>query len=111
MEIPRNEQEELDITQPQECSAVPCQPAAISVPVTVRPIARAGEVNTFCCGEPKVTQTSNSVRYNNNRNMGGGCSFVITQNICIEIPIDFSAQVFTDTPQIDCGVPYLQKGH
>lgn len=72
--------------------------ANISVPVTVKPRVNTKETITFCCGEPTLTKRSCSCE--NSRH--AQCSFVLSQNIRIEIPIEFSADAFVKEPGINC---------
>lgn len=79
------------------CESVFYQKETVCVPVRVTPFARPGTARTTCCGEPVI-------------NMGGECagrqtycSFTVTQNLCIEIPISFGAQIETGTATVQCG--------
>jgi len=85
----------------QSCSAITYQSATLSIPVTVNPVVNTGNINTFCCGEPVISISSCSVK--NNERPNGGCRFTITQSICIEIPIEFSAKAHIETPGVQCG--------
>ncbi|MGE4486011.1 MAG: hypothetical protein AB7C97_12975 [Oscillospiraceae bacterium] len=84
----------------KNCTAVAFQSAVVSVPVFVKPKATTGEISTFCCGEPRITtfphhKTTCGPKQN-------GCSFILTQNICIEIPIEFSADAIAEFPHVEC---------
>ena len=95
-----HEQHHSDNQASEGCIAVTYQSAAVSVPVTVQPKVSTGHINTFCCGEPIITPSSYKITCNQK---SGGCSFVLTQNICVEIPIEFSANACVDSPRIICG--------
>lgn len=85
------------------CTVITHQNARVSVPVTVKPKVSAGDIKSFCCGEPKVTPSPYTISckpYPDSR-----CSFVLTQNICIEIPIEFSADAVLSPPCIACPEP------
>ena len=84
----------------ESCMALTYQSAAVSVPVTVRPKVSTGNINTFCCGEPSINSSPYKIICNSK---SGNCSFILTQNVCIEIPIEFSAEAYTGCPIIECG--------
>lgn len=84
----------------ESCTAYTYQSASVSVPVTVRPKVKTGTINTFCCGEPKISPSPFKLICNPN---SGNCSFLLTQSICIEIPIEISADAVTSCPYIKCG--------
>ncbi len=84
----------------ESCTAFTYQSAAVSVPVTVRPKVSTGNINTFCCGEPSISPSPYKIICNSK---AGNCSFILTQNICVEIPIEFSAEACTGYPYIECG--------
>lgn len=83
------------------CEKITYQPATVCVPVKVTPSASAGAVNTFCCGEPTVTPCSCYVLSRGNVN--GSCNYTISQNICVEVPIQFNAIACVGDPSVECG--------
>lgn len=80
----------------QTCPATAYQQATVCVPVVVRPFASAGIPITFCCGDPIVTPGPVSCV----GTPGGACSFTITQNICVEVPVIFGARTRVGTPAV-----------
>ena len=84
----------------ESCTAYTYQSAAVSVPITVRPKVSTGNISTFCCGEPSLTPSPFEISCSTK---SGTCHFVLTQNICIEIPIEFSADACSGCPRIECG--------
>lgn len=85
----------------KNCTVLTYQSANVSVPITVKPRVNTGPISTFCCGEPKVTPASYTVKYNSGS--GSGCCYTISQNICIEIPVEFSANAYANPPRVICG--------
>ena len=81
------------------CTALTYQSAAVSVPISVRPKVSTGNITMFCCGEPIIIPSPYKIICGSK---SGDCNFILTQNICIEIPIEFSAEAFTGCPYIDC---------
>ena len=81
----------------QTCLKYAYQKASVCVPVEVIPFADPGDIKTFCCGEPIVTS------YKDHCN--GKCSFMITQYICVQVPVTFGADAFVGDPRVSCGTP------
>jgi len=73
------------------------QEANISVPFTVEPRVNTKEATSHCVGEPEVKQKTIICECCNKSIM----SFVLSQNICIEIPIEFSAEAKARAACID----------
>ncbi|MEG0330702.1 MAG: hypothetical protein RR537_09230 [Longicatena sp.] len=90
------------ITQPlngdHTCPAVGYQSASICVPVTVTPFANAGITSTKCCGNPVVAPGINTCGGIKN----GACTFTITQNICVAVPVDFGANAIVGDTFVNC---------
>ena len=86
--------------EPKSCTAIAFQSAVVSVPVLVKPKATAGEISTFCCGEPRITTFPHYKAACGPKQ--DGCSFILTQKLCIEIPIEFSADAFAEFPRVEC---------
>ena len=84
-----------DCTEPEE--SVFYQRETVAVPVTVVPYAVPGAAKATCCGEPIVGTGSPC------QGSREACSFVITQNLCIEIPISFGAVIETGEAIVQCG--------
>ena len=84
----------------RDCEAVAYQRLAVCVPVTITPFANALPTTTFCCGDPIITPANGTC--NGTRN--GSCTFTITQNICVEVPVEFGATPEVGDPFVQCGV-------
>lgn len=79
------------------CESVFYQKETVCVPVKVTPYAKAGTAKASCCGQPVVragAQCSGSQT---------SCTFTIIQNLCIEIPVSFGADIETGTASVECG--------
>jgi len=88
----------IDIShQDKKCETVASLPMRVSAPVTVAPYIRQLPATISCCGEPTLTPISSC--------RGGRCSFVITQNLCIEIPIEIGATSKIGNPRTQCFGP------
>jgi hypothetical protein len=85
--------------EPETCTSTGYQPATVCTPVTVTPFADAGDTTTFCCGDPIITPGAAVCAGTRN----GSCTFTITQDICIEVPIEFGANAVTGDTFVECG--------
>jgi hypothetical protein len=79
------------------CDSVFYQQETVCVPVKVTPFATPGTARTTCCGAATVSRESLCPGSQTS------CSFVITQNLCIEIPVSFGATVETGAAVVQCG--------
>lgn len=81
------------------CPATGYQSVAVCVPVTVTPFARIETTTTHCCGDPVVTPNATVCP----GTINGSCRFTITQNLCVEIPVEFGATATVGSPSVQCG--------
>ena len=79
------------------CESVFYQRETVCVPVTVTPFAEPGTATATCCGDPVISTTAQCPGTRTS------CTFTITQNLCIEIPISFGATIETGTAVVHCG--------
>lgn len=80
------------------CPAVGYQPATICVPVTVEPFAKAGITRTKCCGDALVIPGRQGCTGIKN----GVCTFTVSQNICVAVPVEFGVCVSGEQTQVHC---------
>ncbi len=95
-----NKSDAVILQQVQTCPAIGYQPATVCVPVRVTPFANALPTTTFCCGMPVVTPGATICT----GVVNGSCTFTITQNICMAIPVEFGANAAVGRPAVLCGV-------
>ena len=81
----------------ESCESVFYQKESICVPVTVTPYATPGTATATCCGTPVIRPGATC------EHKQTSCTFTITQNLCIEIPISFGAAIETGTASVQCG--------
>lgn len=86
------------LPEDQTCPAVGYQSASICVPVTVTPFANAGATLTKCCGDPVVIPGREACGGLKN----GTCSFTISQEICVAVPVDFGATATVGDTYVAC---------
>jgi hypothetical protein len=80
------------------CPTNAYQTSTVCVPVSVKPFAKTGTTKTKCCGKPIVvpgTKICNGAK-------DGECTFTISQNICIEVPIEFGAKAEVGDTYVAC---------
>ncbi|MEG0765181.1 MAG: hypothetical protein RR403_03970 [Pseudoflavonifractor sp.] len=82
----------------QTCPAVGYQTASICVPVTVTPFAETGTTITKCCGAPFVAAGKNTCGGTKN----GVCTFTISQDICVAVPVSFGAVATVGDTYVSC---------
>lgn len=82
----------------ETCPAVGHQMVSVCVPVTVTPFARPGMIVTRCCGNPVITPGHKSCSGIKN----GSCTFTISQDIRVEVPVEFGAAADVGDPFVSC---------
>lgn len=68
------------------------------MPVTLTPFANAGATVTKCCGAATVVpsrQICSGVK-------NGVCSFTLSQNVCVAVPVDFGATATVGEAYVEC---------
>lgn len=73
------------------CPVVAGQVASVSVPVTITPYVRLGCTRTTCCGSAIIERGRLCPGTKN-----GSCSYTITQDIRVAIPMEFGAVAQAD---------------
>lgn len=94
-----NENKDLILeNEDKTCPANAYQTSTVCVPVSVKPFAKTGTTKTKCCGTPIVvpgTKICGGIK-------DGECIFTISQNICIEVPVEFGAKAEVGDTYVDC---------
>ena len=79
------------------CESTFYQTETVCVPVTVTPFATSKTAMARCCGNPVVKKQDKCP-------MGSkSCTFTITQPLCIEISVEFGADIDTGDVTVVCG--------
>lgn len=84
----------------RNCEKVVHQKAKINLPVSIEPYVISGKIKTKCCGVPTVTIDP----YCDCKDC---CHYLITQKICIDIPLKFGAITETKDSFIECEEAYI----
>lgn len=84
---------------PAQCPALVHDTVCVQAEVTIDPSVAVGDIESFCVGGavigacPGETAPSDS------------CTFTVSQNICVQIPLTFSADAHAVPTGIVCGTP------
>lgn len=79
------------------CVGIGVQYAEVSLPVKLSPEAIVGSIKTECCGEPRIFVSQNCHGKN-----GSGCRLIITQSLCIKIPLEYKTTAEAGESTINC---------
>ena len=71
------------------CPVTGYQIVDMHLPVKVKPSATVGPIKTNCCGKAVVSPMDE-------------CGFMISQKLCIEVPVEFKAETTTGEVQHEC---------
>lgn len=79
------------------CPATVHEEVCVQAQVTITPVVTPGDVKTFCIGSPRIGVCRGILRRN--------CVFYVSQGICVEVPLSFSATAESVPKGIVCGIP------
>jgi hypothetical protein len=85
------------LDQPVLCPAVVHETVCVQAEVTITPDVTVGEIESFCVGGPVIGACPGTPV--------DKCSFVVSQNICVQVPLNFSALATVDHSAIVCATP------
>lgn len=86
----------------KSCERIVHQKTKITLPLSIEPFAVTGKIKTKCNGNPIVTINPCCDSKNT-------CNYLITQEICIELPIKFGAFTEVENTRVDCGSLHLDE--
>jgi hypothetical protein len=81
------------------CPAIVHESVCIQAGVTITPNVEVGEISTFCVGSPMIGACPGTP------SPTGNCTFEVSQQICVEIPLTFAAIATAMANGIVCGTP------
>ena len=82
---------------PTECPAIVNETVCVQADVTITPSVVVGTIESFCVGEPVIGACPGTPV--------AECTFTVSQNICVQIPLTFSAVAAAVPTGIVCGEP------
>lgn len=83
----------------ETCETTVFQNIGVCVPITVTPSAIVGAIDVTCCGPAIVSSTPCPLTGPT------ACTFYVTQDLCVEVPVRFSAMGEDGDPVVTCGDP------
>ena len=81
----------------ESCETTVYQNVGVCVPMTVTPFAVVGAIDVTCCGAATVSDTPCPDSGSTN------CTFYVSQNLCVEVPVSFGAVGDPGTAIVSCG--------
>ncbi|TJX12951.1 hypothetical protein E9840_11485 [Tissierella creatinini] len=85
------------VTNPQTCESVAYVPMKVSTPIDLKPFVRELPIRACVCEEPELTLTPCG-------------TFIVTQRICFEIPIEIGVESKIGNPFVNPKhKPYKEK--
>jgi hypothetical protein len=90
-------------TDPQEhkCPTIVHETVCTQAEVTITPSVVVGTIETFCMGRPVIGACPGTLSPTDT------CSFTVSQSICVQVPLTFSATAIAVPTGIVCGTPAL----
>lgn len=83
--------------QAAQCPATVHETVCVQANVTITPEVAVGEIASFCVGGPVIGACPGTPVMD--------CTFTVSQNICVEVPLTFSANATAVPSGIVCGTP------
>jgi pilin isopeptide linkage protein len=80
------------------CSGDGQQMTEVCLPVSVKPFANVGVISTRCCGPARITPGTDICE----GTPDGNCDFTISQTICVDVPVEFGAEVTPGEVHVGC---------
>lgn len=86
---------------PVECPTIVHETVCVQADVTISPEVTVGTIETFCVGGPVIGKCPGTPSPSNS------CTFTVSQNICVQVPLVFSASATATPSGIVCGTPLV----
>lgn len=83
--------------EPTVCPTIVHENVCVQGTVTITPNIQIGESMSFCLGNPMIGSCPGTLARN--------CTFTVSQNICVQIPLTFSATATAAPNGLVCGTP------
>lgn len=87
----------LQPNQEGECQSIVHETVCVQGTVTITPSLISGTSTSFCVGNPIIGSCPGDLQ--------PSCSFTVSQNICVQIPLTFSATASAVENGVVCGIP------
>lgn len=83
--------------EPAQCPAIVHETVCVQAEITITPDVEVGEFSSFCVGAPVIGGCDGTPV--------ASCTFTVSQNICVQIPLNFSANATAVPAGLVCGIP------
>jgi len=83
--------------QPTECPVTVHETVCVRADVTIAPKVTVGDIKLYCIGTPVIGMCPGMPT--------AKCTFTVSQNLCIQVPVTFSAKAIAIPKGIICGIP------
>lgn len=96
--------EEANVTLQQEqqveqCSRTFHENVCVQANVVITPVVVPGPIRTFCLGDARIGPCEGTLQRH--------CTFSVSQRICVQVPITFTANAVATPGGIVCGTPLV----
>jgi hypothetical protein len=81
------------------CSDLFSETVCVQAEVTITPAVTVGAITSFCVGDPVIGACQGEPSPSNS------CAFMVSQSICVQVPLTFSADATAVPLGISCGEP------
>ncbi len=82
---------------PAQCPVTIAETVCVQADITIMPDVVVGDIQSFCAGAAVIGACPGTLVEN--------CTFSVSQNICVQIPLTFSALAVATPTGIVCGTP------
>lgn len=96
--VDTNDKKRIDTTN-TKCPTTVNETVCIQADVTIKPNVEVGEIKSFCVGSAVIGECEGEVSPTEE------CTFTVSQKICVEVPLVFSATAKAEPSGIVCGEP------
>lgn len=86
-----------------KCPALVHDTVCVQAEVTINPYVNVGKIESYCLGKPVIGACSGKMP------PAKCCSFTVSQNIRVQVPLTFSAYAKAMPTGIVCGMPGIGK--
>lgn len=85
-----------------ECPSIVNQKVCVEAKVTVEPEAEIGDVHACCVGKPRFEKCGKKSH---------GCTYMVSQMLCVRFPLTISATASAKPEGIVCGKPTIKTSY
>ena len=87
------------LAEAAQCPALVHENVCIQAQVVITPSVTVGDIETFCVGAPVIGACQGSPSPTDS------CTFTVSQSVCVQVPLEFTAGASAKPAGITCGAP------